>query len=120
MAKPKISVYNAGTPEYHKEWCQLNPDKCTEYSRRKYKRLRDKILLKFGGRCNSLKCKWLNDDGSIGCTNEKCLQIDHVNNDGHIEKKERKSLFSFMKKVLEDNEGNYQLLCANCNWLKRL
>jgi len=26
---------------------------------------------------------------------------------------------AFLKKVLADKKGSYQLLCANCNWIKR-
>ena len=51
----------------------------------------------------------------------RCLQIDHVNGGGT---KEAKKFYAsnnpkYLKKVLEDKEGNYQLLCAYCNWLKR-
>jgi hypothetical protein len=27
--------------------------------------------------------------------------------------------FAYLKGVLADADGRYQLLCANCNWIKR-
>jgi hypothetical protein len=46
------------------------------------------------------------------------LQIDHVNGNGSKERKNI-TLSLFLKKVLADKEGNYQLLCANCNFIKK-
>ena len=42
------------------------------------------------------------------------FQIDHINNDGCLDRNK-----VTLKKCLEDPK-KYQLLCANCNWAKRL
>jgi len=83
-----------------------------------YWKRRTAVIIKLGGRCSNPDCKWMNDDGTIGCTDERCLQIDHVDSGGS---KERKKIapHTLLKKVLEDKNGSYQLLCANCNWIKR-
>jgi hypothetical protein len=50
----------------------------------------------------------------------RCLQIDHVNGDGHSQGKKGHEMY--MKKILKAIEAgskDYQLLCANCNWIKR-
>ena len=49
------------------------------------------------------------------------FQIDHVNNDGHIERSQKNGRQDIyvIKKYLETPE-RYQLLCANCNWAKRM
>ena len=63
---------------------------------------------------NELKCK------KCGCDNIDVLEIDHINNNGNIER--RNGLNSKIWKSLQKNnypEG-YQVLCRNCNWLKRL
>ena len=49
------------------------------------------------------------------CNNPECLQIDHVNGGGI---KDRYSGTALFKHVLE-NPKDYQILCANCNWIKR-
>lgn len=82
---------------------------------RDYKRtLRMQILTKFGNKCanpfNLPHPDWCND--------LRCLQIDHVNGNGNYELRHLE-LSLYYKKVLADKEGNYQLLCANCNWIKR-
>src|SRR3990167_695336 len=85
---------------------------------------RFKILSKLGNQC--AKC---------GINDERLLQIDHINNDGanhrkefipikwHNNKRKREpSNVDYYKKIIESinkNECRFQLLCANCNWLKR-
>jgi ribosomal protein S27AE len=68
------------------------------------------VLTKYGRKC-----------AQCGFDNTRALQIDHVNNDGAAEKKVRHSIgeVAYYKRVLADTSGKYQLLCANCNWIKR-
>ena len=56
-----------------------------------------------------------------GFNDIRALQIDHINGGGTKElKKFQGALISnlVIKSVLK-NENKYQLLCANCNWIKR-
>lgn len=82
--------------------------------------LKEKIFLKLGNRCNNSECRWINSDGTQCCTDCRCLQIDHVNGGGYQEKRIIRNRLTFLKKVLSDTTGMYQLLCANCNWIKRV
>lgn len=70
-----------------------------------------------GGKC--LRC---------GFTDERALQIDHVNGGGSKEHHRRQKngamwrricLSKYYRLVVNDTTGKYQLLCANCNWIKR-
>jgi hypothetical protein len=73
-------------------------------------KLRASVLLLLGGKC--IKC---------GFDDPRALQIDHIEGNGNEDRKSVKGM-SFHKKVLEEiSKGNkkYQLLCANCNWIKR-
>uniref|UniRef100_A0A6M3JJ10 Putative HNH endonuclease n=1 Tax=viral metagenome TaxID=1070528 RepID=A0A6M3JJ10_9ZZZZ len=72
-----------------------------------YKNSRRKVLEKLGNQC--VKC---------GFADIRALQIDHINGGGAKELKNM-SINSFLKGVLLDNGSKYQLLCANCNWIKR-
>ena len=48
----------------------------------------------------------------------RALQIDHVNDDADYSViKNRISLF---KEILDDTANRFQILCANCNWIKRV
>ena len=58
--------------------------------------------------------------GACACCGEKeplFLQLDHVFNDGHIDRKQHKTSAKLLAKL--KNKGwpkdRYQLLCANCN-----
>ena len=58
-----------------------------------------------------------------GFSDIRALQIDHVNGDGSKERKARKYKGNFHAHVLKSflaGENKYQLLCANCNWIKRV
>lgn len=81
-------------------------------------KLRKSVVAFLGGRCQSPTCSTVNEDGTKGCTDERCLQVDHVYGDGSKERKEL-NISAFYLKVLADATGAYQLLCANCNWIKR-
>lgn len=83
------------------------PDR-KEYSRERQRKLRDKAIEVLGGsRC--IKC---------GFSDIRALQIDHVNGNG---KKEREKMGQIVmyKKIIDTNGVGYQILCANCNWIKR-
>ena len=44
----------------------------------------------------------------------RALQIDHINNDGYKENRVK-----MYHKILRGDTEGYQVLCANCNWIKR-
>ena len=71
------------------------------------KKWRDKVIEHFGGRC--IKC---------GFMDKRALQIDHINGGGKSDRDGK--ITGFYKKVLKDKSGKYQLLCANCNLIKRI
>lgn len=48
------------------------------------------------------------------------LQVDHVDGDGAAERKANASPRRVLRDALNDTEGRYQLLCANCNQIKRM
>lgn len=81
----------------------------TNYSRSvpiKTAELRRQVFNMFGNKC--LKC---------GFDDARALQIDHINGGGN---KHVRSVFILTRyrAILKDPTG-FQLLCANCNWIKR-
>ncbi len=76
---------------------------------RKYRdRKRAEIISMLGGRC--VVC---------GFSDFRALQIDHVNGGGSQERKAVSSMSSYYDNVLKSGGIGYQLLCANCNQIKR-
>ncbi len=69
-------------------------------------KIRMEVLKILGGVC--VKC---------GYDDARALQIDHIDGGGTNEVK-RIGTYAMYRKILENPEG-YQLLCANCNWVKR-
>lgn len=71
------------------------------------KELRQAVYAKYGNIC--ARCP--ENDPVV-------FQIDHVNGGGYREMKDiygNSNNPKFLRRVLEDTEGNFQLLCANCN-----
>lgn len=87
--------------------------------------LTESIRLSLGGKCNSQTCRWVNADGSIGCTDSRALQIDLIHGGERVPndppKKHATGIGNLyqIKKSIASGAGKYQLLCANCNWIKR-
>lgn len=71
------------------------------------KRMRLRAFMKLGEKCHH-----------CGFDDERALQIDHVNGGGAEERRKFGSS-GLSRRVLSDQAGRYQLLCANCNWIKR-
>ena len=101
-------------PKNKSKWNKYVLDK----NRKSQYKIRKEIFQLLGGRCanpfNLPHPDWCNDP--------RCLQIDHVNGGG---KKERisfngySSYIKFILKEIKNGSKDYQLLCANCNWIKR-
>lgn len=80
-----------------------------EKFREYWRRLRKATLELMGNKC--VRC---------GFSDARALQIDHIH--GHGGEDKRRAGKAYPLKVMDSlmkNEGKYQLLCANCNWIKR-
>ena|SRR3990172_5058498 len=74
-----------------------------------YHNLKLSALKLLGEKCNH-----------CGFNDERALQFDHINGGGVKESKIRTT--NHYKNIIVsilNNENKYQLLCANCNWIKR-
>lgn len=93
-------------------WSEYNRNHTPQHNKKMITyldKVRAKVLKHLGDKC--IRC---------GFDDSRALQIDHINGGGRKEMKERKmNRYSFLKDVLADETGKYQLLCANCNWIKR-
>lgn len=82
----------------------------------KREKSRLEIIQLLGSKCSNPNCLVPN-----GCTDIRCLQIDHINGGGSKERR-RIGPHSYYKKLfseIKSGSKDYQLLCANCNWIKR-
>lgn len=75
----------------------------------KRRELRVRTVTHLGGRCR--RCGYDGDS--------RAFAIDHVNGDGGKERKSGRVQAAIWRAALVDEEGRYQLLCANCNVIKR-
>lgn len=97
---------------YTKEWIKINPELKNMYNRNYCRRKRFEVINLLGGKC--IKC---------GFEDERALQIDHIHGGGNKEFKKIGFGARFHRHILkldeEERKNKYQLLCANCNWIKR-
>ena len=96
--------------EWARQYRRDNSEKLNKRWRDDYYKKKKEVYNLLGNKC--VNC---GEDDPI------YLQIDHVNNDGYIERAQKNGRQDIyvIKKYLETPE-RYQLLCANCNWAKRM
>lgn len=88
-----------------KAYYQKTREKQWEYNKIRYQFWREKILTELGNKCK--KCDF---------SDARALQVDHVLGGGRSERGWTPS--KFLRKIVS-NRSSYQLLCSNCNWIKR-
>lgn len=90
----------------------MNKEERKIYDKERRKRERITVINSFGGKC--VHC---------GFSDMRALQIDHINGGGCKEKRGWKSsdklYYTYLLESFLNGENKYQLLCANCNWIKR-
>lgn len=81
--------------------------------------LRLRAITKLGGRCAAKTCRWLNENGTLGCKDERALQFHHRDGGGSAKRREGKeSLRQIYFKVLRGSLG-YELLCGCCHEIEK-
>ena len=87
-----------------------NLDKVRESQKRYHAKNREKLFSALGATCKN-----------CGFSDIRALQIDHINGGGIKERRtiNTKDFHRVVLKSVINNENKYQLLCANCNWIKR-
>jgi hypothetical protein len=85
-------------------------EECRKHRRERNKIVRTNILDAYGSVC--VCC---------GEKESRFLQIDHINNDGNIHRRQlgAKNIYSWLRQQ-DYPKDNYQLLCANCNYGKKI
>lgn len=112
---------------YHKDFYIKHRERLLEISRNNHIKFREKISENH--RNNSISRRKLIlailGDKCVRCgydSDYRALQIDHVNGNGYLEIKKMSHSwsFKFWINALRERRSEYQLLCANCNWIKRI
>jgi hypothetical protein len=111
--------------DYNTRWAKSHRSIVNERARTRYLKVKLVAVEALGGRCNcALVACW--HKGPCSIADHRILQFDHIKGGGNQEallsinggpKRSR-----YYRRVIESNrsgEGKYQLLCANCNWMKR-
>ena len=93
--------------ERTKQWLKDNPDQVKIHRARYRIKLRERVFDVLGSFC--VHC---------GFTDVRALQIDHRYGGGNAERKRITGVEAFYRRVIKHPE-QYQILCANCNWIKR-
>lgn len=71
--------------------------------------MRQKVVTHLGG-----KCAWCD------FYDPRALCIDHIFGEGNLERKSGKNWYSLYREILSgDRDWEFQVLCANCNSIKR-
>jgi len=114
VAQTKKEWYNRTRDErnaHRRKYCKANPDKMKKYVKNQQAHLREVIITGYGGKC---EC--------CGESEPVFLDIDHINNNGKLDRQRFNTCYRTFYRWLRDNgfpRNEYQLLCSNCNQGKR-
>jgi len=103
---------------YNEEWKKLHPEKVKEYLHISQEKAKKELFELLGNKCANPNCLVPG-----GCREPRCLQVDHVHGNGVQQRKRRKHCSGYYRGILKEIKAgseDYQLLCANCNWIKRV
>lgn len=104
--------------EYCRKWRTEHPDHDRIYKKALRIKYKEAVYTLLGNRCSNPNCRYLNDDGTLGCTDIRLLHIDHIKGGGRREREAvHGNVRTLHKKILKTEGKGYRLLCANCNWL---
>ena len=98
-------------PAYCREYKKRKKVEMLIYKKRYESRIRQELFDLLGRECK--RC---------GFSDMRALQIDHINGDGYKDRGKCRGTSSHKRRILEaikNGENRYQILCANCNWIKR-
>jgi len=118
MRKRARETYAEKDPEERvkrsREYYQQNKEQISKNARKRTLQIRTNVINRLGGKC--MNC---------GIDDFRVLQIDHIYGEGKKDRKERfegsplKYYKFLLTKPLEEIKLTYQILCSNCNWIKR-
>jgi len=114
--------------EYNRRYYEENLETLKAQSRDKYQaneayrnRTRERTIIRNREQRRQLRQKAFDLLGRLcircGFSDERALQVDHINGGG-TEEARRLGPWKLAKRIIEHPE-DYQILCANCNWIKR-
>jgi len=101
--------------EAQNKYYRKNKDKISSkkrvFDRQQGVLLREAIMSNLGFEC--VRC---------GFSDIRALQIDHINGGGSKERSVRgtQSYYKIILNKIISGSTDYQILCANCNWIKRV
>lgn len=118
--------------EYKRQELKNDPDKVRARASKYYHANKDKLRAQqnkyLKDRVDGLRNEVFN---LLGCKCAKCgfediraLQIDHINGEGNKDRKSKgnNSIKYYMSIIIsvQEKKNEFQILCANCNWIKRI
>ena len=109
--KKRTSNYRKNNPEKSRLWAKRHQLKHSQVTRKE-------IIELLGGKCVNP----FNIDHGDFATDDRCLEIDHINNGGSKERSQfstHKQYMDYLLREIKAGNKNYQLLCSNCNALKQ-
>jgi len=124
-------LWNAAHPNYQKEHYAKNKERekkaSSDWQKKNLKEIeakhvkyhlnkRSEAIELLGGKCNNP----YNLEHGDFLYDIRCLQIDHIHGGGSKHCKKRQAYGIALDVIKDQNrKETYQVLCANCNWIKR-
>lgn len=122
LSRKQQKEIRARSPEKYREnnrkcyWS--DPERARLWAKKSREKVKQELFELLGNKCSNLNCAVPNR-----MTDIRALQVDHINGHGLEERKIRRtksdSYYRYILKQIKSGSKKYQLLCANCNWIKK-
>ena len=110
--RKRLREYRRNRYQNDPEWRERIKKIASKSRTKQYRKIMKEIKHLLGDKC--VKC---------GFSDTRALQIDHIHGKGSQKRRNsHKSIYSYYRdilKAIKKGSKEYQLLCANCNWIKR-
>ena len=102
------------TKKYYAKYYRMHKKERHKATRDYVRRKRLEAIQLLGEKCSNPFCLIPG-----GCKDFRCLQIDHIHGHGNHDNRKSSVYYNRVIESVKKGERKYQLLCANCNWIKR-
>lgn len=111
---PRSIASRRAAVERARTWAQQHPERVREIKQLSHWTLRIRVLVAYAGPTGIVCSRCSFDD-------IRALQLDHIDGGGAQQARQLKGRGWVLYRWLERNgfPPGYQILCANCNWIKR-
>jgi hypothetical protein len=118
MIEKRKERHRISAKKFYQNHRKTESERISRGNRKRYREKLELVRWLLGNKCSNP----YNLNHGDFLSDIRCLQFDHIKGKGLKDRKRISNRITYLNEILESIErgqDEYQLLCANCNWIKR-